>query len=70
MIGMADPPKKKKPSKSKGRNPVVFLTLDLATDAALQAFIAAQPVEPDRSAVALKALRRFLMDQGFPPSSP
>jgi hypothetical protein len=60
---------RKKPSpKSKGRGPVVFLTLDPDTETGLTSFIAAQDVAPDRAAVALKALREFLRSRGhYPP---
>lgn len=66
---MTEPKKPKRTGKDKKPRAVVFITLDDATAAALEEFIAAQPVEPDRAAVGLKALRRFLTDQGFPPKS-
>lgn len=69
MLVMANPKKPAKqppPSKpAKQRGPVVFITLDDETDAQLQAFIAAQDVEPSSAAVGLKALREFLVSRGF-----
>ena len=73
MNCMADTPKrtaKDKPA-AKGRGPVVFMTLDSDTDAALESFIADQTIPPDRAPVALKALREFLSKHGyFPPKKP
>lgn len=72
LVGTMTTPKKPrggagKPAK-KPRGPVVFISLDDDTEAALQSFIAAQPVSPDRAAVGLTALRRFLSEHGhFPP---
>lgn len=64
---------KQKPPKpgSKDRGPVLYLRLDEPTEDALQAFIRAQTVEPDRTAVGLKALHEFLAKHGFwpPPKS-
>ena len=55
----------------KPRGPVLFIQLTAEEEAALSAFIAAQTVEPDRSAVGRKSLIRFLESQGFwpPPKS-
>ncbi len=68
MLVMA-PPKKpaKKPAKKRG--PVLFITMDEGTDAELHAYLAAQDVAPDRSAVGLKALREFLVSRGFKPDA-
>lgn len=56
---------------SKRRGPVLFISLDANTEASLVAFISSQVVEPDRSAVGLKALREFLAKQGYwPPPKP
>jgi len=62
--------KQRKPSgKSKPRL-VLFVTLTQSDEDALQAYIAAQDVEPDRSAVGLKALHEFLSKRGYWPPKP
>ncbi len=55
-----------KPDKPAG----IFFRPDPDTEAALQAFVEAQPVEPTSPAVALTALRYFLKAQGFYPPPP
>lgn len=66
MVGMAEKPRKTAASKpAKKRGPVLFMTLDAETEAALVAYIAAQEVEPDRSAVGIKALRLFLSERKY-----
>lgn len=62
--------KQKQKKASKDRGPVLYLRLDDETEASLQAFIAAQRVEPDRTAVGLKALREFLSREGYWPRKP
>lgn len=64
---MSKKPAKKSGSKDGG---VLAIRLDKATEAALMAFIAAQAVEPDRSAVGLKSLHEFLQRHGFWPPKP
>ena len=67
------PPKKKKPSLvgRKPKNPgMLMLRMDEATVAALDAYLTAQKVPPERTAVALVALRQFLTAEGFPPAKP
>jgi hypothetical protein len=60
----------KKPG-AKDRGPVLYLRLDEELEAALQAFIAAQTVPPDRTAVGLKALQDLLQKHGhWPPPKP
>lgn len=59
-------PRSDKADKPK-RGPVLFITLDHATDESLQAFIAHQRVAPDRAAVGLKALHEFLEREGYWP---
>ena len=49
---------------------VLFIRLDADTEAALVAYIAAQDVEPDRSAVGKKALHEFLSKRGHWPPKP
>jgi hypothetical protein len=62
----SDPPKP--PAKPAGRKrPVLFVTLDDATERQLVAFIGRQRVPPDRSSVGLAALREFLQREGFWP---
>jgi hypothetical protein len=61
-------PSKKKSGKRSKRPPnpnAIFLTLDDETAAALVAFIDDQKVPPERTAVVLHALRRFLAAEGF-----
>jgi len=53
-----------KPDPAKKRN-VVFVTLDDATEEALQRFIEAQRIRPDRSAVGQAAIVEFLEKEGF-----
>jgi predicted transcriptional regulator len=69
MVGMARSPKPPKPPK-KSRGPVLFIRLDDRTEAELVAFMRAQRVEPDRSAVGLKALHEFLEREGFRKADP
>lgn len=60
------PPPKKKPASKRQPNPnVIFLTLDDETAQALVAYIDAQEVPPERTTVALTALRQFLAAKGF-----
>lgn len=61
---------KQKPKPAKDRGPVLYIRLDDPTEAALQAFIKAQTVEPDRTAVGLKSLHEFLTKHGFWPPAP
>ncbi len=59
-------PNKKQGSGRKLKNPEqVLIRMDPETQTALEAYIAAQTVPPERPAVALTALRRFLSEQGF-----
>jgi len=64
-------PRKPKPQSrpeqpaSKSRGPTVMIRPDPQTEAELVAYINAQDVAPDRSAVGLKALREFLVSRGF-----
>lgn len=67
MLATMPPPKKKPGSRPKKQpNPkAMFLTLDDATAAALVAFLGAQKVAPERTAVVVHALRAFLTSEGF-----
>ena len=68
MTGMAkERPKKAEADQPARKRDTVFISLDSETGAALAAFISDQPVEPDRAAVGLKALRLFLKEQGYLP---
>jgi hypothetical protein len=61
-------PPKKKPGRlgKKPKNPgMLMLRMDDATVAALEAYLGAQKVPPERTAVALVALRQFLTAEGF-----
>lgn len=60
--------KPKKPQASKAKRNVVFVTLDEATESALERFIASQRVRPERAAVGFAALVEFLTREGFPPT--
>jgi hypothetical protein len=51
--------------------PILYLRLPAELEAALQQFIAAQRIKPDRTAVGLTALEELLAKEGFwPPGSP
>jgi hypothetical protein len=69
MLGTM-PPKKRKPDRV-GRAPknpgMLLLRLDEDTVAALTAYLASLEVPPERTAVGLAALRKFLAERGFPP---
>jgi hypothetical protein len=70
MPAMATPKKPTADKQKRPRGPVVFVTLDAVTEASLVAFIEAQPVQPDRAAVGLTAIRDFLKRQGYFPTPP
>jgi hypothetical protein len=66
MLGTMPPPKKKPGEGKKLKNPdILFIRMDLATQAALAAFIADQEVPPERPAVGLIALQKFLAERGY-----
>lgn len=72
MIGMAKR-QGKKPAESTGKPdedkpPAVFFRPSPELNAALVAFIEAQPVRPERPAVAVTALEQFLAKHGFWPT--
>jgi hypothetical protein len=58
-------PPKKKPGKALKNPEQVLMRMDPETQAAFEAFIAAQKVPPERPAVTLIALRLFLASEGF-----
>jgi len=64
------PKPRKQTTEPKHRGAVLFIRLDADTEAALVAYIAAQDVEPDRSAVGKKALHEFLSKRGHWPPKP
>lgn len=79
MLGMAKKrtpahPEDEQPRRKPGRKPAqrsgapVALWLDDELTAALQAYIDAQDVPPDKSAVLRTGLRLFLQQKGFLPS--
>ena len=59
--------KKQKPDAVAKRRNVVFITIDDATEAALQEFIEAQRIKPDRASVGLAAMIELLEREGFLP---
>lgn len=65
---------KQKPPKKAGatgdRGPVLYLRLSAEHEAALQRFITAQRIKPDRTAVGLTALEELLQREGFWPPPP
>lgn len=66
---------KKKPGRPKADTPprerILAMRMPHDLDEALEAFRAAQPFAPDRTAVGLRALENFLREQGFyPPPRP
>lgn len=70
MIAVMERKKSSTKPEPKAKKPVLFIQLTAEEEAALNAFIAAQTVEPDRAAVGRKSLIRFLESQGFwPPKS-
>lgn len=70
MISVMERKKANAKKEPKPKKPVLFIQLTAEEESALSAFIAAQTVEPDRSAVGRKALIRFLESQGFwPPTA-
>jgi hypothetical protein len=66
MVAMSEKPKPKKGKVKRVRN-VVFVTLDDATETALEKFRASQRIPPERSAVGFAALVEFLTREGFKP---
>jgi biopolymer transport protein ExbD len=64
--------KQRKQSKQEPEKPKpVYLRIDADTDAALASYISKQQVPPERTAVTLAALRKFLREQGdYPPPKP
>lgn len=70
MLSMAKNPKSNPgpaPKPSKDRGPVLYLRLTEDHEAALVAFINAQRIKPDRTAVGLTALEELLARDGFWP---
>lgn len=52
---------------AEGRGPVLYLRLGPELNDALQRFIAAQRIKPDRTAVGLTALEELLSREGYWP---
>lgn len=68
MISVMDKPNRSRTSKPLPvRTPVINIRLGQEREAAVAAFIAAQKVPPDKTAVILKALEVFLEQEGFWP---
>lgn len=68
--GMSKPKKTDRTQPAEGRGPVYNLRLSHDLSAALTAFVNAQKVPPDKSQVLLKALEKFLEEDGFWPPKP
>lgn len=66
MAVMSKPKKSTAAQDKKDRPPAFSLRLGDERDARIAYFIAAQTVEPDKSAVILKAIDHFLDSQGVP----
>lgn len=67
---MSKPHKPEKPRQadaSERDEYVLFIRLDAQTEAALQAFMAAQPFKPQRQEIGIKALYQLLERHGFWP---
>lgn len=62
-------PKPKRPRGTYPNGPVLFLRMPDYLEAALQAFIDAQLVPPDRTAVAVAALEGYFRKHGYLPPS-
>ena len=60
-----------KPSADKpARGPVLYVRMPDELEAAMQAFIQAQIIQPDRTAVAVKAIEELLSRHGHWPPKP
>ncbi len=69
MLTMTAPKKPRPKSTPKRDNgvPVLYVRISPELEAAIQSFIAAQRVAPERTAVTIKALEEFLQREGFWP---
>jgi len=71
MVVMSKPKKVDSKAAPKDRGPVLYLRLTADHEKALQAFINAQRIKPDRTAVGLTALEELLAKEGhWPPAKP
>lgn len=64
ISGMSKPKKTDSPQSAKNRGTVFNLRLGLAREAQLSDYIAQQDVEPDKTAVLLKAFDEFMAKRG------
>ena len=69
MVSTTSKLRKSKLGTPKARGPVLFLRMPDYLEAALQAFIDAQLVPPDRTAVAVAALEGYFRKHGYLPPS-
>jgi len=67
MIGTmpSKPNKAQKPKTPKRRGTAIMIRIDEATEAELDAFMAAQRIQPERTTVVMAALHEFLVREGF-----
>ena len=70
LLGMSK--KKSQPEQPlpTGRSPVLNVRLGHEREAAIAAFIASQKVPPDKTAVVLAAVDKFLTEEGLWPPTP
>ena len=69
MIASMGKQKPQKPDPDPGKPPPLFVRIDRPLHEAIQAFIAAQEVPPDRTAVVVTALQQFLARHGLWPAA-
>ena len=67
MVVMSKQKKTDQKTTPKDRGPVLYLRLTPDHEAAMSAFISAQRIKPDRTAVGLTALEELLSKEGFWP---
>lgn len=71
MVSMSKAKRKEPVEPDKPKRLVLYMQITQAHEDALTAFIAAQRIKPDRTAVGLTALEELLAKEGFwPPSRP
>ncbi len=67
---MAKKPKHEQPKLPAGRSPVITIRLGHEREAAVAVFIEKQKVKPEKTAVILAALDKFLAEEGLWPNPP
>lgn len=63
-------PKPTDTSEKPSRGPVLYVRMPDELESAMQAFIQAQRIRPDRTAVAITAIEELLAKEGFWPPKP